>query len=713
MTAIDFVRILGRMRKLRVAVDIGGTFTDLVAYDENTRQLITVKTPSTPPEFIQGVMDALQKAQVSPEEIIGFKHGSTIATNAIIERKGARTGLLTTMGMRDVLGAGRANRPDLFNSNWDPSPVLVPRRNVLTVRERVDYEGAVLTDLSEDDVREAARKFSKRGIESVAVAFLNSFMNPTHESRAKEVLESVLGDSVKICTSSEILPEVREFERTSTTVANAYLMPVIETYLARLEQTLAEWGYRGPILVTHSGGGVITTRSARRVPARICHSGPAGGVVGGILVAETAGYPNAITFDMGGTSADLALAEAAKPSLASEWRVDWNIPILFPAIDLVAIGAGGGTIAWVDTGGSLRVGPQSAGADPGPAALGRGNTEPTITDAHIVLGRLNPERYLDGGVELHPELAQQAITELASKLGMSTAEAASGMLRIGNANMTAATHLISVQRGYDPREFALVAGGGAGPLHAVEIARELGIPFVVVPPAPGVTSALGILQVDLRHDMLRSVLAQTQHIDPVDLGRVFAELLQEASEILEAEQIPAQRRRVELSVDVRYYGQTPYLNLALDEAPDTRAAIDRIAEAYADEYEREFGYRLDSDIASVEIVNARAAAVGLSDAVDIAIAAPSGREASSSHTRSAYFDDTGDFTETPIYDRSRLPVGCSIEGPAIVEQMDTTVLIPPNARARVDERLNLVIAVEAPVEQAAALAAAGPIDRGA
>ena len=713
MTGCSAVRILARMRRLRVAVDIGGTFTDLVAYDEETQRLITVKTPSTPPEFIQGVMDALKKAEVNPQEIAAFKHGSTIATNAIIERKGAKTGLLTTAGMRDVLGAGRANRPDLFNSNWDPSPTLVPRRNVLTVRERIDYEGAVLTELNEDDVRAAARRFGLRGIEAIAVAFLNSFMNSAHESWAKQILLDELGDSVRVCTSSEILPEIREFERTSTTVANAYLMPVIETYLERLEQALADWGYGGPILVTHSGGGVITARSARRVPARICHSGPAGGVVGGVQVAQSAGYENAITFDMGGTSADLALAEGGRPSLASEWRVDWNIPILFPAIDLVAIGAGGGTIAWVDAGGSLRVGPHSAGADPGPAALGRGNREPTITDAHIVLGRLNPERYLDGGVELHPELAERAIAQLAAKLGMSDAEAASGILRIGNANMTAATHLISVQRGYDPREFALVAGGGAGPLHAVDIARELGIPVVVVPPTPGVTSAVGILQVDLRHDIMRSVLAQTHQIDPVDLGRVLKELQDEAAEILEGEQILPERRRIELSIDVRYYGQTPYLNLLLDEVPDSRSAIDQLAEAYADQYEREFGYRLDADIATVEIVNVRAAAVGMSDPAEIELSAPEGQDATPSQTRAVYFDEVADFTDTPIYDRAHLPAGCAIDGPAIVEQMDTTVLIQPNARARVDDRLNLVIDVESPLKESAELAAAGPIDRGA
>jgi N-methylhydantoinase A len=711
MTGFGAVRILGRMRKLRVAVDIGGTFTDLVAYDEETHRLITVKTPSTPPEFIQGVLDALEKAEVNPQEITAFKHGSTIATNAIIERKGAKTGLLTTAGMRDVLGAGRANRPDLFNSNWDPSPVLVPRRNVLTVHERVDYEGSVMTELNEDDVRTAARRFRLRGIEAVAVAFLNSFMNADHESRAKQLLLDELGESVRVCTSSEILPEIREFERTSTTVANAYLMPVIETYLERLEQALADWGYGGPILVTHSGGGVITARSARRVPARICHSGPAGGVVGGVQIAQSAGYENAITFDMGGTSADLALADGGRPSLASEWRVDWNIPILFPAIDLVTIGAGGGTIAWVDAGGSLRVGPHSAAADPGPAALGRGNEQPTITDAHIVLGRLNPERYLDGGVELDPELAERAISSLAAQLGLSSAETASGILRIGNANMTAATHLISVQRGYDPREFVLVAGGGAGPLHAVDIARELGIPRVIVPPTPGVTSALGILQVDLRHDIMRSVLAQTHQLDPIDLGRVFSELEAEALAILDGEQIPEDRRRVERSIDVRYYGQTPYLNLELDGIPSTPDALERIAERYADQYQREFGYRLDAEIAAVEIVNARTAAIGLAAAAELGPQLVPGGEPTATESRPVYFDDPGEFVETPVYTRSNLAPNASLDGPAIVEQMDTTVLIPPNARAHVDARLNLVISVEIPVESAA-LAAAGPVDRG-
>jgi N-methylhydantoinase A len=682
------------VRRLRVAIDIGGTFTDLIAHDGDGGQLITVKTPSTPPTFIDGVLNALRKAGIGADEIATFKHGSTIATNAIIERRGAKTGLLTTKGFRDVLAAGRANRPDLFNSNWDPSPPLVQRRHILEARERIDYEGAVLEELDESDVREAARKFKLRGIESVAVAYINSFMRPEHEERSKQILRDELGDGAFVCTSSEILPEIREFERTSTVAANAYLMPVIEGYIDKLVSALRDWGYQGEVYVTHSGGGVVTARAARGVPARICHSGPAGGVVGGALVGGLAGFDNVITFDMGGTSADLALVAGGKPTLAPEWRVDWNIPILFPAVDLVAIGAGGGTIAWVDTGGSLRAGPQSAGADPGPACFGKGNSEPTITDAHLFLGRLNPQSYLGGDLEIKPELAEQAIERLAAQLELSANETASGILRIANANMTSATHLISVERGHDPRDFALVAGGGAGPLHAVEIARELRIPQVVVPPTPGVTSALGILQVDLRHDLLAPVLKQVKDIEGDELVATFDRLRDEAAAILDAEDIAADRRSIELSVDARYYGQTPYMNLRVDEVPASREALAALVAQYRERYEAEFGYQLPEDVATVETVNARVAAIGRTD--DVELPRSSGdadAEGALKGSRDVYFDEVGDFTDTPIYDRARLGAGAAVDGPAVIEQTDTTVLVPPGASARVDAYRNIVIDV--------------------
>jgi N-methylhydantoinase A len=674
-----------------VAVDIGGTFTDLVAHDDDTREQFAVKSPSTPSDFIDGVMNALEKAEIEPQEVVSFKHGSTIATNAIIERRGAKTGLVTTKGFRDVLAAGRANRPDLFNSNWDPSPPLVPRRHVLEATERIDYEGNVLVPLDEGDVRVAARKIRARGLESIAVSYLNSFMNQSHELRTKEILLEEL-DGVDVCTSSEILPEIREFERTSTVAANAYLMPVIDGYLNRLLERLSAWGYAGQVFVTHSGGGVISLNAARTVPARICHSGPAGGVIGGLRIGKLAGFTNVITFDMGGTSTDLSLVEKGVPTIASEWRVDWNIPILFPAVDLVAIGAGGGTVAWVDVGGSLRVGPRSAGADPGPACYDKGNSEPTITDAQVYLGRIDPERFLGGEFKLRPERATAAIEGLAAKLGLSAPETASGIIRIADASMTAATHLISVERGYDPREFALVCGGGAGGLHAVAIAHELGIPHVIVPPKPGVTSALGIMHGDLRHDFQRPVLQQTQDLDAASLSAQLVELEAQAREVLDGESIPPDRQVVELSLDVRYYGQTPYMNLRIDGSLMDAAAIERLELRYREQYQREFGYQLPADMARIEVVNARAAAIGLVATVD---PQPSAVRATGDlqmrDRRPVFFESNGEFTDTPIFDRDLLSPGARFTGPAIVQQSDTTLLIPPGASAQVDQHLNILI----------------------
>jgi N-methylhydantoinase A len=680
-------------RKLQVTIDIGGTFTDLVAYDEATDEMLLAKAPSTPPVFIDGVMAALETARISPSEVIHLRHGSTIATNAIIERRAARTGLLTTRGLRNVLAAGRANRPDLFNSNWDPSPPLVQVRNVLEASERVDYEGNVLTPLSEDDVRVGARKFRARGIEAVAISYLNSFMNPGHEVRTKQILEEEL-PGVYVYASAETLPEIREFERTSTTVASAYLAPIINKYLDALVTRLREWGYEGEVGVTHSGGGMISARVARSLPARICQSGPAGGVIGGLVTGRASGYEDVITFDMGGTSADLSLVAGGKPTLVSEWRVDWNIPILFPAVDLVTIGAGGGTLAWVDDGGSLRSGPQSAGADPGPACFGKGNVQPTTTDAHLYLGRLSPSRPLGGTISLQPDLAAKALGLLGEQLGMSTQEVANGILRIANTNMTMATHLISVQRGHDPRDFTLIAGGGAGPLHGVDIARELGIPRVVVPRHPGLTSALGILHLDVRNDFQLPVLKQIPHLPDGELQSVYEELFARARAWFDAEQVPDGERSTELSVDVRYYGQTSYMNLPLDRVPVAAGDLEAILSRFEDRCRKEFGYVLPRDFASAELVNARVAAVGSRQEVKIPMDPRPGTLADARiGIRNVFFAESGGVVETEIYERDRLCSGVQFTGPAIVEQLDTTVVLPPGASAVVDDYLHIVISV--------------------
>jgi N-methylhydantoinase A len=519
-------------------------------------------------------------------------------------------------------------------------------------------------------------------------------MNPDHEIRTHEILREELGEDVFVCTSAETLPEIREFERTSTVVANAYLAPVIDGYLDALVTRLREWGYAGEIGVTHSGGGIMSAQAARSVPVRICQSGPAGGVIGALILGKAAGFLNVITFDMGGTSTDLSLVSEGKPSMSSEWRVDWNIPILFPAVDLVAIGAGGGTIAWVDPGGSLRSGPESAGADPGPCCVGKGNAQPTTTDAHVYLGRLSAEAYLSGAVKIYPELSEKAIDGLAEQLGMTPADAASGILRIANAEMTTATHLISVQRGHDPRDFTLVAGGGAGPLHAVEIARELGIPSVVVPLSPGLTSALGILHVDLRHDFQQSVLKQANHLAPRELTAIFNDLIREARRALDADQIPEERRVIEMSIDARYYGQTPYMNLPLAMVPGSTDDVEEILQQYEERYMREFGYILPRDFATIEFVNARVVAVGLMERAELPRNANRGKLADARiGSRPVYFEEVGDFVDTAIFRRAGLTNGVNLAGPAIIEQADSTVVLPPGSSACVDEILNLLISV--------------------
>jgi len=681
-------------RKLHVTIDIGGTFTDLVAHDEATEETLLGKAPSTPPLFIDGVMAALETAGILPGEVVHLRHGSTIATNAIIERRAAKTGLLTTRGMRDVLSAGRANRPDLFNSNWDPSPPLVQVRNVLEASERVDYEGKVLTPLAEDDVREAARKFRARGIEAVAISYLNAFMNPAHEARSKEILEQELPDNVYVYASADTLPEIREFERTSTTVASAYLAPIINRYLDALISRLREWGYEGEVGVTHSGGGMVSAAAARSVPARICQSGPAGGVIGGLVTGQASGYENVITFDMGGTSADLSLVANGKPTLVSEWKVDWNIPILFPAVDLVTIGAGGGTLAWVDDGGSLRSGPQSAGADPGPACFGKGNMQPTTTDAHLYLGRLSPQRPLGGKIIVQPELAAKALQGLGDQLGMSAREVAHGILRIANTNMTMATHLISVQRGHDPRDFTLVAGGGAGPLHGVEVARELGIPRVVVPRFPGLTSALGILHAEVRNDFQLPLLKQSSQLGDGELRSVYENLLSRARAWFAAEQVPPSEQATELSVDVRYYGQTSYMNLPLQRVPSSDQDVEEIIARFEDRCLKEFGYVLPRDFAAVELVNARVAAVGASERAKLPRdPAPGQLGDAKIGTRQVFFAESGGLVEADIYLRDQLHSGVEFAGPAIVEQLDSTVVLPPGSSAVVDDYLHIIISV--------------------
>ena len=682
-----------------VAVDIGGTFTDLVAVDVQTGEMITVKEPSVPSRFVDGVSAALTRAQLG--HMSQFRHGTTVGTNAIIERAGARTGLITTAGFRDILLAGRANKPDVYDSDWDPPAPLVPRQRILTVRERVDYSGRVIVPLAEEEVVAAAEELRADGVEAVAICFLNAFMNREHEAASKAIVERVCAGAF-VCTSSEVLPEIREFERTSTTVANAYLGPKMAGYLTELADRLRGDGngegdgvarLDGELLVSHSGGGLMTVASARERPARICQSGPAAGVMGARSVADRLGLPNAISLDMGGTSADIAAITEGQPAFRSESHIEFNIPITYPAIDLVTIGAGGGTIAWIDATGALQSGPQSAGAEPGPVCYGRGGTQPTNTDANLVLGRLRANDFLGGRMPLDREAAQRAIADrIATPLGMTVEEAAAGMLRLSNNAMLNAIRLMTTQRGYDPREFALIAFGGAGGLHAADLAFDVGMERVVIPRLPGVISAQGILAVDVRHDLLEPLF---QRASTIHAERVHAAIarLDDATESLKERDSSVERWHVERRVDVRYFGQiSGYLTLPVPDG-DPVAALREIADRFGERHEREFGYALGPEIAEVELVNLRSALIGEVPNPPQPAFVPA--QATRVRDVIPVWFPAEAYLDTAYVDRDAIGRADTIEGPAIVTEWDSTTVVPPGATAVLAPSGELVVAARA------------------
>jgi N-methylhydantoinase A len=677
-----------------VAVDIGGTFSDLVSLDRDTGEIRHAKVSSTPPTFIDGVINALEKVRIPAADMAVFKHGSTIATNAIIERKGARTALVTTEGFRDVLGAGRADRTDHFDLSAIERPPLVPRRDVIGVRERVDYEGTPVVELDDQSLRRAVELLGKRQIDAVAVVYLNSFMNPEHEYRTLQAIREAL-PGVYACCSYDILPELKEFERTSTTTVNAYIGPIVDRYLSNLTTRLADWGFRNDTFIIHSGGGVMSLEAARRLPARTCMSGPAGGVVGAAYIGELAGFPNVLSFDMGGTSCDVGLISQGKPGHTAGWKIEHKVPVQFPAVDVSTIGAGGGTIAWIDRAGSLRSGPQSAGATPGPAAYDSGGTEPTNTDANLVLGRLNPATFLGGELPLKPELAEESIrSKVAEPLGLSLEETAEGILRLSNTNMVNAARLVTVERGNDPRDYALMAFGGAGPVHAAYCAAELAIPTVLVPLSPGIASAFGQLRVEIRDDYQRPLLKKHADLTAMLMEKVFAEMEEQARDSLAREGIDPEGTKLERTVDLKYYPQTTYLNFPMPPGPIDEATIDKLVERFLEAHEREFGYSVSLDFTSVEFVNARLTALGPAPIGELAKTSERGSaEEAASGTRTVHFSEAGGWVETRVYDRGRLLLGARFEGPAIVEEADSTSVIPPGAVVEVDEYLNMIVDV--------------------
>jgi N-methylhydantoinase A len=674
-----------------VGIDIGGTFTDLVAVDESGALRIE-KVPSTPPDFEQGIRRAFQDAKLRGEEVSVILHGTTVATNTVITKTGAKTGLITTEGFRDLLELRRGNRGVLYDLMWDPPPPLVRRRDRLTVKERVDYAGQVVTPLDEAEARHKIEVLQKRGVESLAVCFLNGFVNPEHERTVKEIIKELFPD-VYVSVASDVLPQPPEFERTSTVVANAYIGPSSSRYISRVSATLREVGYDGNILIMHSGGGLVTTESATEVPVRLAQSGPAAGVIAAAAIGKATGRKDLISLDMGGTSADIAVIFGGEPRITPEFDIEWGVPVLFPTIDMVTIGAGGGSIAWLDAAGYPKSGPQSAGAIPGPVAYGQGGTEPTNTDANIALGRLNPDTFLGGKMSIDVVLAREAIREKISEpLGLDVEQAAAGILRISNNNMSAALRLVTIQRGYDPREMSLISFGGAGGLHCAELAREMEIPEVIVPPLPGIVSALGLLFADLRHDLVQAYIAETTDVDFAATSAMFESMETEARRRLEQETEPGSAIEISRAIDFRYAGQVRTITIGLDEGDSFDAVLlGRTVEHFHEEHEREFGYarrEFPVETAALRVAGRGETIKVALEALARAIAVEEGDPVKG--TRDVYFAEHG-YVATTIYERGRLASGFEFRGPAILEEMDSTVLVPPGCNATVDDLRNAIL----------------------
>ena len=688
------------MSRWRVGVDSGGTFTDICLFEEDEGRVEVWKVSSTPNDPSRGIAQGVEEGmrRVAPEAgdqpaapVSYFGHGTTVATNALIQHRGVPTGLVTTDGFRDLLEIGRQKRPDLYDIFADKPPTLVPRGLRLEVAERVRHDGEVEIALDEDAVRAAARKLRAAGVSAVAISFLYSFIRPEHERRAKEIVREEYPEAF-ICTSHEIAPEFREFERLSTAVVNAYLGPVMKQYIDRLAPRLASLGMSVTPHLTQSNGGVIGFETAAEKPVRTVLSGPSTGVVGAQAIGWAAGLPDLITFDMGGTSTDVALLKAGEVRLASEAIVHGH-PIKAPMLDIHTVGAGGGSIAYVDSGGLLKVGPRSAGADPGPVCYGKGNAEPTVTDANLVLQTLNPRYLLGGRMPVRQDLSRNAIENLAQQLGLGLMQTAQGIISVVTANMAKAIRVISVQRGHDPRDYTLMAFGGAGPLHAARLARELDIKRILVPRNPGILCAMGLLLTDLRADFAATRLL------PLELGvlgeieRAFAALNWQAEAWFAHEEIAADARRLLRTVDMRYAGQNYELAIPLPDGPITPKTLDVLAQGFADAHQRIYGFLADNE--PVQLVTFRLEATGLVSKATLKAHPAAGEDASHAirESRDVWLAESQDFVACPVYAREELKSGNRFSGPAIVEQMDATTVVLPGMSARVDPYLNLILEV--------------------
>ncbi|MEO8715280.1 MAG: hydantoinase/oxoprolinase family protein [Acetobacteraceae bacterium] len=678
----------------RIGIDIGGTFTDVAMVEESSGRIGIAKVPTTPGDFgqavIAGIRQGLTDNAIDPAEVSLLSHATTVVTNALLENKGARAGFVATRGFRDILELRRSSRSDLYDLFQDSPAVLVPRRWRFEITERIGAQGEVVTPLAEDEIAGLAASIRAADLQTVAVSFLFSFLNDAHERRVGERLRAALPD-VGVFLSCEVLPEMREFERASTTAVCAAVGPLLAGYLDRLNRATCALGL--PALhVMGSSGGVVDIAEALRMPAMAVESGPAAGVIAAALAGRQLGQPNLISFDMGGTTAKASVIADGEVAVTAEyevggsghvnrWRHGTGHPIRVPVIDLAEVSAGGGSVAWVDPGGALKVGPHSAGADPGPAAYGAGGTEPTVTDADVVLGYLDRHSLLGGRLPIDLAAAERAIEDaVGAPLGLTVREAAARIVEVVNASMADALRIVSIERGHDPREFSLIAFGGAGPVHAAALAAEMQIPEVIVPPAPGAFSALGLVASDLRRDYSRTLYADLGAVEPARVAEALAIMEAAGTAMLDDAKVPHERRALVRSADVRYRRQAYELTVPVADGPITAAILAALAAGFHAKHEQTYGHANHAE--AVQLVNLRLSAVGRLPSLVLAQRAdPS---AARVYLRDVWFTETG-FAATPVHWREGVASGSAIQGPAIIEAMDSTTVIPPGWTARIDD----------------------------
>jgi len=682
--------------KYRLGIDTGGTFTDFTLFCEETGRVWSFKVPSSSAEkraepIFNGIEQLKNHVKFNIEDVIYFGYATTIATNTLIEQNGAKIGLITTRGFKDLLEIGRQKRPDLYNIDVDKPPVLIKRDLRKEVSERVLYNGEILIPLDEAEVNKVIKELSDSDVESIVVLFIFSYLNPKNEKEVKTLIKKIIPNMKYVYISSEVLPEFREYERLSTVTLCGYLGPLISSYLEKVQNKCKEIGMKAELSITKSNGGLVSWRTVNEKPIETALSGPASGVMAAAFLNSKIRINNFVTFDMGGTSADFAMVVNGIPKVTTD-----NLIVGYPSrtsmIDIKTIGAGGGTIAWADTGGALKVGPNSAGAIPGPACYGKGGKEPTVTDANLFLGRINPENFLGGRMKIYPDLSQKAIQEkISEKLGMDLLDAARGIVAVVNSNMVKAIRSITVEKGYNPKEFNLLGFGGAGALHAVAIAQELGIKKVIIPENPSTFSSLGLLVSDFRSDFVKTNIVSAEKNNIKIINHIFDELELLAQQWLDKQNIAASKRLLERHIDMRYQKQNYELCVDFKDIRLNNSNFNELLEDFHQEHFRNYGYKLADRI--IELVNFRVTAYGIVPKMKLKVYETNGYSPKKAlkEFRKVYFEEQKSFIDCPIYTMEYLAPQNQIEGPAIIEQQVATIIIPPLLKASMDKFRNIII----------------------